>query len=741
MALGLAVVSTFWGTIRAQEENDTTSFPGYQELDEFVIEAEKPVMQSDGAKLTYNVDEDPSAGSSNALDILKKVPQVTVDGDGNVRLNGSEAFKFQVNGLDNPMLKQYAGQILQAMPGSAIVKIEVITEPGAKEDAEGTAGIINIITERTRTEDGYSGRVALQLTNRNLTPSLYGVMKKDKFTISANLNYQWGFAPNHTEQDITTTYLNGAEPTMLNTYMSQKMKHQYVGGSLDMSWEPNVNNLFNAGAELFYVDGKISSLNGTTRFYMPGGQDLWSYDQNGDARMKILNLSANASYRHNFGRHDNFLVLTYLYNFGRNDLTLSRMYENMVNYNPEYLTQRDLSNTFDRGHTVQADYSNNFSSKHHLMELGVKGIFRHNTALADYEYGMAPDGLQLIPELSTFILQPQNIYAAYGSYTGTFGPFSIIGGLRYEHTLMGITDYVDPEKTFRKRLNDWVPNIAATWSFSPASNLRAAYQMRISRPSISQVDPFELSFTPYQINKGNPDLMSERNHIVSLKYSAFGRVVGGMIGLEYNLSDNSITRYSYLLERDGFNTLVSSFANMGKKQDAAVTGFFNWNIIHNMSLSINGRLAYNHLNAPAEGLSNHGWSGNIGGSWNYSVADVYKFSAYGNWMSKSVTLQGHRSGFYYYGLSAARDFLADKSLTLSLSANNFITPHITFSNYIKTPEMINDNISRSFSFWSVGISLSWKFGSLKGGVKKTGVEVKNDDINTTSNKEQGTGGI
>lgn len=734
----LALMAGGVAPLTAQTETaDTLYTSGYEMLDELVIEAERPVMQTDGAKLTYNVEEDPAADSSNVLDILRKIPQVSVDGDGNIRLNGSNAFKLQINGMENPMLKQYSGQILQAMPAASIAKVEVITEPGAKEDAEGVAGIINIITERTRSKDGYGGKLNLQVGNRTLTPSLYAIAKKNKVTASANINYQWGFLPQKFEQQTSATYLTPGNEGTLTSLIRQESKHQYVGGNLNFSWEPNPDNLFTAGADLTYVTGNVGGLNGTSRMYAPDGNLLWSFTQTGGGRFRMMNVSANASYRHNFGHDGNSLILSYLFNFGKTTLGLDRHYAEYTDYQPAYEYENQDSREFNRGHTAQIDYSNNFNSKHHQLDIGAKGIFRRNTALSDYLYGNLPDMIVVHPDESNNIVQPQNIYAGYASYTGSYGSFGVTAGVRNEHTLMGITDRKDSSRSFRNRLNDWVPNAALVWNKSNTTNLRLAYQMRISRPSIQQVNPFQLTFSPYEMRQGNPDLSSERSHIISLKYTSFGRAVGGSAGLEYNLTDNAISGLTYLWQHDGINTVVTTFANLGKTQNVAFTGFLNWGIIKNMNLSFNGRLAYNMLSAPTEGYRHKGWSGSIGASWNYSVANVYKFGAYGSWNSRSITIQGYSPGFFYYGISASRDFLANKSLTLSVSANNFLQKTMKFKSFSHTHDVIHNNVSRMLNTWNVGVSLSWNFGSATTQVKKTGVELNNDDINSSSNKGQG----
>ena len=727
------------GSAQTQAPTDTVTVPLFEELDEVVVATEKPVIKTDGAKLTYNVEDDPASESSNVLDILKKVPQLSVDGDGNIKLNGSSAFKFQLNGVEAPMLKQYGNQVFQAMPASSVVRIEVITEPGAKEDAEGTAGIINIITEHTRREDGYSGSVSLQGGNRSLTPSFYTVIKKNRVTLSANVNYQWGFAPQKGEQESTQIYQDPAARGRMKSVTGQRAKHHFTSGNLNMSWEPNSRNLFTAGVDVFYINANLYKLYNKSSLFSPSDDLLFSFSQDGKGGMVMLNVSANASYRHNFSTESsNYLVLSYLYNFGKGDLWIDRWYDEMQHYTPDYNYQTQSSVSFNRGHTVQADYANDFNSEHHLMEVGVKGIFRHNTAVSEYGFGKNAQDVAPFNDLATNILQPQNIYAAYASYTGKFSKLSVVGGLRYEHTLMGITERINDKSSFRNHLNDWVPNAAVTWEFNQMSNLRLAYQMRISRPSIEQVNPFELSFSPYEVRKGNPDLTSEHNHIVSLKYSAFGSKFGGNIGLEYNQANDAISSFTYLQTQNGVNTLVTSFDNIGRKQDIALTGFFNWNIIRNMSLMLNGRLAYNRLSAPAEGYSNHGWSGNITGAWNYSVANVYKFSAYAAWFSRSISVQGYSTGFYYYGISASRDFLKDKSLTLGVSANNFLQTKMKFVSHTVTPKVVYDNVARTFSAMNIGVSLTWKFGSLNAQVKKTGVELNNNDINSSSNKGQGS---
>lgn len=143
-----------------------------------MVVADKPLVQSDGTKLSYNMEEDPSARGNTLLDALRKVPMVSIDGEDKIRINGQSNFKIYVNGKEDPSLSANYDKIFKAMPADAVVKVEVITEPGAKYDAEGTAGILNLITVSKNTTDGYSGSLSASMSKSASGGSFYGRMKK-----------------------------------------------------------------------------------------------------------------------------------------------------------------------------------------------------------------------------------------------------------------------------------------------------------------------------------------------------------------------------------------------------------------------------------------------------------------------------------------------------------------------------------------------------------------------------------
>lgn len=157
--LTCAMPAVAQASISTTQPTDSLAADSVKELDEVVVMARRELIKSDGAKLTYDVEHDPSAGTNTVMEMLRKVPMVSVDGEDNIKVKGQSNFKIYVNGKPDPMLSGDPKAVLKAMPASSIKRIEVITDPGAKYEAEGTGGILNIITTTKQSLEGYNGNV------------------------------------------------------------------------------------------------------------------------------------------------------------------------------------------------------------------------------------------------------------------------------------------------------------------------------------------------------------------------------------------------------------------------------------------------------------------------------------------------------------------------------------------------------------------------------------------------------
>ncbi len=393
-------------------------------------------------------------------------------------------------------------------------------------------------------------------------------------------------------------------------------------------------------------------------------------------------------------------------------------------------------NNYIREHTAQIDYSLPFGKDdNQIFETGAKLIMRHNSTYSFTQYGKTEQDAEIDKNATTEMNQNQNVSSLYATYTGTFGKINASGGVRYEHTDMGMENLLDSRDKFWRSLNDIVPNAAVSYVFSPASNLRLAYQMRISRPSLSQLSPYRFSFTEDMVQQGNPDLSSEKNNTISLKYSNFTPLIGGNIGIEYSQTSNAISDYA--IWEDGRQ--VYTYANIGSRKRVALNGFLMYNISSKMTLNISGSVSYTDLKAKSLNQSNSGWGGNYNVNWNYTMPGDVKCYAYGGQAVHMVNLQGYFSGWYYYGLGFSRDFLKNKKLNVAVNASNFLTKYSHFRNVVETSEFKRIGKSKNQQM-NLSVTLSWKFGNSKMERKKTSKSIQNDD-ESKSGKSQNGGGI
>ena len=208
----------------------------YDELDEFVITAKKDVVKSDGAKLTYDLEQDKTSKGQSVLDALRKVPMVSVDGQDNIRVKGDSNFKIYVNGKEDPMLTANASRVLKAMPAESVSKIEVITEPGARYDAEGTGGILNLVTERKQTKEGYTGSLSLNTGSQTDGASAYARVKYGNVTADANVNFAENlWQKQHSQNNTETTDISSDRMYRQLAQSHTWVKFKYIGAGLNLS--------------------------------------------------------------------------------------------------------------------------------------------------------------------------------------------------------------------------------------------------------------------------------------------------------------------------------------------------------------------------------------------------------------------------------------------------------------------------------------------------------------------------
>lgn len=711
------------GTIRMQ--------PYSEKLQEVVVTTKRPLVMSDGANLTYNAEEDPAASNSTVLELLRRVPMVTVDGEDNIRVNGTKDFKIYLNGHSNPMFDSEPQQVLKAMPASSIVKIEVITEPGAKYEAEGTGGILNIITQSGSSkniEDGYAGTLNAGFGVQSWDLGAFLRAKKNKITASANVNYSNGHLfKRKAFSGQTIRHEDGSRQEYTST--SAGNDYDYVGGNLSLSWEPNEINLFTITLNANKVAGNQNLSPGINTFYDSSENIIQKSQIDNDADFNRQSASINTSYQHNFNNEGNSLTLSYQFAHGNTALDILQRTQDLMISNALIHTSNIYNHYFTNEHTGQADWAIPLTQKH-LIEVGAKAVFRHNKS-NNTQYDEITKSIKSTLSENTLLTQFQDIIAAYAAYTGHYNKLTLRTGLRYEYTHMGINFRTGNYNDFSNNLNDIVPDVAISYSLSPISTWRLAYNMRIARPDVSQINPAEFEVLPNHIRMGNPNLSSQKAHNISIAYSQYGSKLSWNLRLAYHFINNMISEYVY--EKNGI--LYETNENIGKKDEFSLDGFLSFTPSSRLQLGLNGTLSWVNFSLPNAVPAQHGWQGNLGADISYTMPADFRLSVYGGWAGRQYNVQGWFNGWHYYGIGISKNMLKDR-LELSVSAQNMFEKHTHFNGKTITSSSVFEYNYKGQN-WNVGLSIKWNFGSLKSQVKKTNANIDNSDSAKTGNSQPG----
>lgn len=688
-------------------------------LDDFVVVERRRLIQNDGATLTYNVSEDPESGSSSILDILRKVPGVSVDAEDNVRVNGQTNFKMLINGREDPLLSGDVKSVLKSLPAASIKKVEVISEPGAKYSAEGTGGILNFVMDTGKKLSGFSADISAWVNNYNWGASINARRSIRNVMLGINLTGNRSLPRPLTYGATTSEDLTTTDPTRLVTESDNDYRWAYLSPRFNLSWEPDTLNLFTLAAN-FGSNPSGSTVNYRRYMSASDGSILWSLDRQSENKTRYKGAGVQASYQHSFHRPDHTLVVSYLfdwYSMMDENCYYLRGIEGNIQDSP-FSMRKSLD--YRQAHVAQLDYSNRLAS-HSLIEAGLKANI--DNLPSDSYTSEGPDEASSLkdPASQVDFSQFKDIYAVYASYSGTFGRWNAKAGLRYEHTRMGMRYRIGDYPDFTSRLNDWVPNAAVSCNFTDASSLRLAYQMRIWRPGIYMMNPYVNDLNPGAVRYGNPDLESEKCHDVSIGYSNYGGRFSGGAKLSYKYVANSITDVIFMKE----GVMNTTYANIGHDSQISLDANIDWKISNVFSWGLNAGTTYRDIKADSEYLKQHnyGWQSTVSTNVSWQMPGKVKMSAYGGFWSPWIDLQSRGSNGYYYSLGFSRSFLKDDALTLQLNAGNFL-PSSKRNSYTQTSETVRYTSVTEYKCWFVGMNVTFRFGGLKSDVKKTAASVE-----------------
>ncbi|MDR0996012.1 MAG: TonB-dependent receptor [Tannerella sp.] len=699
-----------------------------QALGNVTVTAQKPLVKIDLDKITYSLQEDPESQTNNTLDMLRKVPMVTVDGEDNIQLKGSSNFKIYLNGKPSNMLSSSnASDVLKSMPASQVKNIEVITDPGAKYDAEGVGGIINIITVKNAMQ-GYTGTVNATVSALGRAGAgAYFTTKIGKLGLTANYNYNYQHNP-WTESH----YENTQYGTYGNTERGDGRSKSYGAfqfGSLEASYEIDSLNLLTVGANIF--NGNMTQKTEQQVAMTPAdGVALtpYQYKKNMMGKPTFGGTDVNVDYQHNMHKKDETLTVSYRFSNTPNDSKTKTFLSDTVDYPyASGFPKWNVNDAYTNEHTLQVDYTTPLF-KGHTLEAGLKYILRQNNSNTKERILDAATGGWVKDPASSLLndfKHRQQIYSAYLAYAIRYKKFGFKAGLRAEGTALKVKYADAPEENFSDNMFNLVPSATVSYRISTTQQLRLGYNMRISRPGIWYLSPYVDNSNPYNISYGNPNLEAEKSHGLNLNYSLFTAKVNFNANLSYRFVNNAIQSYTFV-DENGINN--TTYANMGHNQNTGLFLYGRYSPVKFFNISLNGGINYTDLQGTngTEAISNSGFAGRLFANAQFSLPKDFAITLNGGYFTPSVQLQGQGSSFYFHGISLNKSFLK-KRLTIAIYCNS---PFVKNQKYTNTTEgdtfrqySVNYQPMRDFRF-----RVSYRFGTLKGTIKKVKRSISNDDL-------------
>ncbi|MBO0937608.1 TonB-dependent receptor [Fibrella sp. HMF5335] len=701
-------------------------------LAEVTVTGQAAIIEEKVDRLVYNADKDILAKGGDATDVLRKVPLLTVDLDGNVSLRGNQNIRVLINNKPSTIVASSVADALKQIPADQIKTVEVITSPSAKYDAEGSGGIINIITKKNSLQ-GLNLNIDSGVGNRGSSLALNGTYRKGKagFTIGGfgrgiyNTITRTNLDQSSVVNNVTTLTRQGGDGH------SQGLFGQYNAG---FDYDLAKNQSLTAGVR-YGVRNFVNQQNLLTQLFT---NNVQSFAQNRYVDTKNLSgtVDMNVDYLHTFKPQQEWSISTL---YSRTDLT--------NNFNADLISsagtltgrQQNLNKNVNQEFTLQTDYQTPIK-KNQQIEFGAKAIFREVNS--DYRYLIGGSTGELVTAQNGTqgaLLYHQNIAATYTSYTYTTKKrYTFKGGLRYEHT------FIDASTAEKGSLGvgDYgvlVPSVNASKTFS-GTTFKLGFNRRIQRPGLQQLNPNFNAANPQNITIGNPQLRPELTNNFELGVSRtikktfvnatfFGRVTNNAI-VQVSRPSDSLA-----------GAIVSQYQNIGRQYAYGTNAFINVAATSKINVGVFLNAFYTSLSGQVTGrdgltseLTNTGFNVSGGSFVQAQFKHGWGVQAFGFMQGNTIQLQGTQGGFAFYTVGVKKEF-ANKKASLGLAAENFLQERFNIHTVLNSPlfNQVND-----VYLYNRGIRLTFtlKLGKVTAEApRKKARSVNNDDV-----KSDGTGG-
>ncbi len=672
-------------------------------------------------KMVFNAEKDLSSQGGVATDILKKIPQVSVDVDGNVELAGSSSVKFLIDGKPSMAFGSNIADVLQSIPASQVKSVEVITNPGAKYDAEGLGGIINIILKHN-TIKGINGNLSLTAASRNENASVNVNFRNNNFGVNVFANGNKRLTAN-----TPTSSLRLSHDTAMKTDIafqqdgSSEFNRYGVEAGVGVDWTPSKKSNLNFALSSNHFgnnsNGYVNQNQTTTNYSSNLTSQLFTL-RNTSSHFRISEVNVSLDYKKTFNLEDQELDLGIHSSNGSNNYRSVNEQFYLPGENLFYGTNN--SNPGNENETeVVLDYTQPLGKKIKLGTGGKIGI-RKIDSRSDVS-SLQPDAQEYvyITALSNSLRYRQQVYAAYTELSFPVAKwFDAKLGFRYERT--ELASYFS--NAFRliaePGYNTYVPSVFFIRKFESQS-LKLSFSKRIERPGYRDLNPFVNTSDPNNVTTGNPYLKPETGFRVELGWTHDLKDGGTfMVSLFDRTNRNDIqpyvVYYANLPVGDTVytNVSVSTPQNIGTETNIGMNFFAELHPVAKFSLRSNFFVFHRHIaNAINQGLNSESWNYRLNINLTYNFNNNLGAEFFGNFNSPRNELQGKYPSFTSYTF-AIRQQIWKKKGSIAFTTNNPFNQYVDQSTQI-TGIGFKTISTRKIPFRSFGFNFTWKFGKLE----------------------------
>ncbi len=657
-------------------------------LQAVTVRGQKPLIEQRADGIIFNVESLPIIAGSDASDVLRKVPMLSVDANGGLSMRGSSNIRVFIDGKPSDIYASSVADALKAIPGESIVKVEVITHPSARYDAEGTDGVVNITTRRIR-DTITNGKISAVLGNRS--ELLMGDMqsKFGKWLVKLDGYYQTYWNRNGSVLDRKTTDFQIVQQA------ESRQTGSYFFGGANVLYSLDSLNTINLGYRRRWVPFQTTTI--SDNFYSENGVLNPSFSRQTDTPIVNDGNVFTAGYTGTSkDKRKEFSALgTYFLFSGSNRYDL-----NQIDIDQRPYKEVFDSKTHNQDLIIQVDYTQSFRNAL-KWETGGKLTQKKLDSDSKFDiYNFDNQAFSVDPVRSNFFSYQSTIYALYTNLSVQLKKWQFMTGIRYERTDLGAT--------FKQSIlqipsfNNLVPNLLISRNLAQKSTLKLSYSVKLVRPYFALLNPTINNSDSLNIQFGNPYLRPELTRRYQLNYARNGTRLFTDITLFYNHNQNSIESIR-TVRPDG--VVETTWQNIGKNARLGLSLALTWKPNPNVSLGTTLTTQCVRLESPALQQVNSGLMRELVLNYSHKLPKGYSIDFYGFFDANNIRLQGYRSGWKYYSLTFSKKSTNDRfnlSLRMDtpLTRYTFIREETTTQDFyqLQTYRLQNQNIRFTFSY-------------------------------------------